>query len=96
MCMYRSYLLKNGFWAKKNADNRIYMRHDKNIGGIYAIIEKEGFEKRVRIIVSSKEYFFDNFDELDFFLAQLHTSQTEFKKILKRKLISKRLRQLQL
>lgn len=96
MCMYRSYLLKNGFWAKKKSNNQIYMQHDQNIGGIYAIIEKEGLKKRVKIIVSRKEYFFDNFDELDLFLAQLHTSQTDFMKILKRKLISKRLRQIPL
>lgn len=96
MCMYRSYLLKNGFWPKKKSNSEIFLKHDQNIGGIYAIIQRRGFEKGVKVIVSRKEYFFDNFDDLDMFFMRLHASQTEFDRIIKRKLIGKRLRQIPL
>lgn len=94
--MYRNYLLKKGFWPKKKTNSQIFLKHDLNIGGIYAVIQKEGFIKGIKIIIREREYFFDNFDNLDAFLDQLQASQTEFMHILKRKLIGNKLRKIEL
>lgn len=91
MSMYRSYLLKNNFWAKKNSGS-VFIRHDNGLG-IYATI-LEGEKKGVKIQVDGIEYFFNNFDKLDAFLIQLRQSQDSFAKILRRKNISRRLRML--
>ena len=95
MSMYRNYLLKNGFWAEKLANKKVYLKHDNNIGGIYAIIQESPI-KGVKIIISKKEYFFNNFNKLDEFLTNLQTNQTEFMKILRRKLMSAKLRKITL
>ncbi|MFX1337550.1 MAG: hypothetical protein ACFFDK_02970 [Promethearchaeota archaeon] len=100
MSMYRSYLLKNNFWAKKGNEKedfqnkeKVFIKHNENIGGIYAIIQ-EGDNRGVKIIASGEEHFFNNFDSLDTFLNSLTQRQDDFIKILKRKNISKRLRKL--
>lgn len=96
MSMYRSYLLAKGFWAKKgnkgNEDKKIFIKHDSEMGGIYAIVEKQ--KKGVKILNNGEEYFFDNFDRLDVFLNQLQQKQSNFMKILKRRDHSKKLRTL--
>ncbi len=96
MGMYRSYLLKNNFWAKKgnekSDDEKVFIKHDSIVGGIYAIIQREN--KGVKIISDGEEHFFNNFDKLDLFLNQLHHRKDNFIKILKRKNISQRLRTL--
>lgn len=100
MSMYRSYLLKNQFWAKKgnekgeNEDMKVFIKHDSEIGGIYAIITSE--HKGVKIIVNGKEHYFNNFDKLDTFLSRLKQRENDFIKILRRKNISQRLRTLDL
>ena len=98
--MYRSYLLKNNFWAKKGNEKedfqnkeKVFIKHDVFNGGIYAIIQ-EGDNRGVKIIVDGVEHFFNNFDNLDMFLNGLTQKQDDFIKILKRKNISKRLRRL--
>ena len=99
--MYRSYLLKNNFWAKKgnekggfsNNKEKVFIKHDEFMGGIYAIIQ-EGEKRGVKILVEGDEYFFNNFDNLDNFLNSLTHKQDDFIKILKRKNLSKRLRRL--
>ena len=98
MSMYRSYFLKKEFWAKKGNEKdpdseKVYIRHDE-LGGIYAIIQTE--KRGVKIIANRKEYFFDNFDKLDFFLNSRKQKQDNFVKILKRKNISKKLRTLEI
>ena len=96
MSMYRSYLLKNDFWAKKNCSNeeRVYMKHDQ-YGGIYAtILQGEDKSKGVQIMVDGDKFFFNNFDKLDFFLNKISHRQDNFVKILKRKNISQKLRRL--
>ncbi|MFX1477600.1 MAG: hypothetical protein ACFFCI_05680 [Promethearchaeota archaeon] len=99
MSMYRSYLLKNNFWAKKgnekdpNAD-KVFIKHDTGIGGIYAVILSD--KKGVKIMAEGKEFFFNNFDKLDSFLTRLQQKKDDFMKILRRKNISKRLRTLEL
>ncbi|MBY9006361.1 MAG: hypothetical protein KGD63_06355 [Candidatus Lokiarchaeota archaeon] len=94
--MYRSYLLKNNFWAKKgnekNDDEKVFIKHDSIVGGVYAVIQKEN--KGVKIVAEGEEHFFTNFDRLDSFLNQLHQRKDNFIKILKRKNISQRLRTL--
>jgi len=96
MSMYRSYLLKRGFWAKKgnkfNDEKKIFIKHDSVMGGIYAIVEKQN--PGVKILTNGEEYFFDNFDRLDVFLNQLQQKQSNFIKILKRRDHSKKLRTL--
>ncbi len=97
--MYRSYLLKNEFWAKKgdesNGGGKIFMKHDVS-GPIYAFIQN-GEKKGVKIVVNREEYFFDNFNKLDEFLTKLKQApQDDFMKILARKDISKRLRMLEI
>lgn len=101
MSMYRSYLLKNDFWAKKgneregNSGEKVFIKHDESVGGIWAIIENHTDRKGVKIVVGGQEYFFNNFDKLDAFLNRLQQSQDNFIKILRRKDISKKLRLLE-
>ena len=100
MSMYRSYLLKNQFWAKKGNEavksavesEKVFIKHDSEVGGIYAIINTE--RKGVKIIVNGQEHWFNNFDKLDAFLGRLKQSENDFMKILRRKNLSKRLRTL--
>ena len=102
MSMYRSYLLKNQFWAKKGNEKtndsngeKVFIKHDSEIGGIYAIINNN--ERRgVKIIVNGKEHWFNNFDKLDTFLSRLKQKENDFIKILRRKNISNKLRTLDL
>lgn len=101
MSMYRSYLLKNNFWAKKGNEKedlqnkeKVFIKHDEYNGGIYAIIQEGGDKRGVKIIADGVEHFFNNFDNLDMFLNSLTQTQDDFIKILKRKHISKRLRRL--
>ena len=54
MSMYRSYLLKNNFWAKKGNEKspgaeKVFIKHDSGVGGIYAIIEND--KKGVKIML---------------------------------------------
>ena len=100
MSMYRSYLLKNQFWAKKGNEKddnllspKIFIKHDSEVGGIYAIINNPE-RKGVKIIVNGEEHWFNNFDKLDAFLSQLHRNEDNFMKILRRKDLSKKLRML--
>jgi len=72
--MYRSYLLKNNFWAKKGNEKypeaeKVFIKHDSEVGGIYAIIHND--KKGVKIMVDGRDYFFNNFDKLDSFLTRL-------------------------
>ncbi len=95
--MYRSFLLKNNFWAKKGNEknpnsDKVFIKHDE-LGGVYAIIQN-GEKKGVKIIVDGTEHFFNNFDKLDAFLNSLKQKQDNFVKILKRRSISQRLRML--
>jgi len=97
MSMYRSYLLKNNFWAKKGNEKypeaeKVFIKHDSGIGGIYAVLQKD--RKGVKIIAEGKEYFFNNFDKLDSFLTRLQQRKDDFMKILIRKDISRKLRML--
>ena len=97
MSMYRSFLLKHNFWAKKGNEKdfnseKVFIKHDSEIGGIYAIINTE--RKGVKIIVNGEEHWFNNFDKLDSFLGRLKQSENDFMKILRRKNLSKRLRTL--
>ena len=98
--MYRSYLLKNQFWAKKGNEKdgklegeKVFIKHDSEIGGIYAIINNSE-RKGVKIIVNGVEHWFNNFDKLDSFLGRLKQSEIDFMKILRRKNLSKKLRTL--
>jgi hypothetical protein len=102
MSMYRSYLLKNQFWAKKGNEKgvnlngeKVFIKHDSEIGGIYAIINNID-HKGVKIIVNGEEHWFSNFDKLDTFLSRLKQKEDDFMKILKRKNISNRLRTLEI
>ena len=99
--MYRSFLLKNNFWAKKGNEKnpnseKVFIKHDE-LGGVYAIIQK-GEKKGVKIIVEGDrtEHFFNNFDKLDSFLTRLQQRKDDFMKILKRKNISQKLRMLEI
>ncbi|MHA1471765.1 MAG: hypothetical protein ACTSQW_01560 [Promethearchaeota archaeon] len=100
MSMYRSYLLKNDFWAKKGNEKgfnseseKVFIKHDSEVGGIYAIINNAE-RKGVKIIVNGDEHWFNNFDKLDSFLGRLKRSEDDFMKILRRKNLSKKLRTL--
>ena len=95
--MYRSFLLKNNFWAKKGNEKnpnseKVFIKHDE-LGGVYAIIQK-GEKKGVKIITDGEAKFFDNFDNLDAYLSSLRQRQDNFVKILKRRSVSQRLRML--
>ncbi|MFX1570404.1 MAG: hypothetical protein ACFFCV_18740 [Promethearchaeota archaeon] len=96
MCMYQNYLLENGFWSKKNTNSQIFLKHDEDLGGIYAIIKKEGFNKGIEIIFGEEKHFFTNFSSLDSYFDKLQASRREFKLILRRKSISNKLRKLEL
>ena len=89
--MYRSYFLKQGFYAKKG-DDKIFMKHDPFIGVIYAILQN----RRVIIIVNGERNYFDNFDEIDSFLFHLEQDQNDFMKILRRRSMTKKLRMLEI
>ncbi|MBY8980253.1 MAG: hypothetical protein KGD72_07670 [Candidatus Lokiarchaeota archaeon] len=100
MSMYRSYFLKNQFWAKKGNEKdeklegeKVFIKHDSEIGGIYAIININD-RKGVKIIVNGEEHWFNNFDKLDSFLSRLKQTEGDFMKILRRKNLSKKLRTL--
>ena len=100
--MYRSYLLKNQFWAKKGNERdgnlkgeKVFIKHDSEIGGIYAIIGNNE-RKGVKIIVNGEEHWFNNFDKLDMFLSRLKQNEDDFMKILRRKNISQKLRTLEI
>ncbi len=96
MSMYRSYLLKNDFWAKKGNEKnsngeKIYIKHDLS-GPVYAIIQSD--KKGVRIVAEGQERLFNNFDKLDLFLNNLKQNQDYFTRLIRRKSISNRLRTL--
>jgi hypothetical protein len=97
MSMYRSYLLKNNFWAKKGNEKRpdsekVFIKHDSEVGGIYAVILND--RKGIKMMVEGKEYFFNNFDKLESFLTRLQQRKDDFMKILRRKNLSQKLRML--
>ena len=92
--MFRNYLLQNNFWAKKGADCNVYIRHDSANGGIYAIIKTD--PRGIEITVNSETLFFNNFDELDGFLANINHTHNEFQRILTRKSMSRKLRTLEI
>lgn len=99
MSMYRSYLLKNNFWAKKGNEKmpnseKVFIKHDSEVGGIYAIILND--KKGVKMMVEGKDYYFNNFDKLDSFLTRLQQRKDDFMKILRRKDISQKLRMLEI
>ncbi len=99
MSMYRSYLLKNNFWAKKGNEKdpgveKVFIKHDLEVGGIYAIILND--RKGIKMIVEGKEYYFNNFDKIDSFLTRLQQRKDDFMKILRRKKISQKLRLLEI
>jgi hypothetical protein len=86
--MYRSYLLKNAFWAKKGNERdgnlkgeKVFIKHDSEIGGIYAIVDNND-KKGVKIIANGEEHWFNNFDKLDMFLSRLKQNEDDFMKIL--------------
>lgn len=97
--MYRSYLLKNNFWAKKGNEKnpgaeKVFIKHDLEVGGIYAIILND--RKGIKMMVEGKEYYFNNFDKIDSFLTRLQQRKDDFMKILRRKKISQKLRLLEI
>ena len=99
MSMYRSFLLKNNFWAKKGNEKnlnmeKVFIKHDSEVGGIYAIILND--RKGIKMMAEGKEYFFNNFDKIDSFLSSLQQRKDDFMKILKRKNISQKLRLLEI
>jgi len=71
MSMYRSYLLKNDFWAKKNSNEQIYMKHDQ-YGGIYATILQGEDKKGVQIMVDGEKFFLIILISLIFFRLKSH------------------------
>lgn len=100
--MYRSYLLKNQFWAKKGNERdenlkgeKVFIKHDSEIGGIYAIVDNND-KTGVKIIANGEEHWFNNFDKLDMFLSRLKQNEDDFMKILRRKNISQKLRTLEI
>jgi len=102
MSMYRSFLLKNAFWAKKGNEKdgnvkseKVFIKHDSEIGGIYAIVDNND-KKGVKIIANGEEHWFNNFDKLEMFLSRLKQNEDDFMKILRRKNISQRLRTLEI
>ena len=93
---------RNQFWAKKGNEKekntegeKVFIKHDSEIGGIYAIININD-RKGVKIIVNGKEQWFNNFDKLDAFLSRLKQREDDFMKILRRKNISNKLRTLEI
>jgi len=100
--MFRSYLLKNNFWAKKGNEKgpesaeKVYIKHSPSIGGIWAIIQNSPERKGVKIIAEGHEYFFNNFDKLDAFLNRLEQKQNDFIRLVRRRDISHKLRTLEI
>ena len=99
MSMFRSYFLKNGFYAKKGNEKvvnteKVYIKHTSEIGGIYAIVQSD--RKGVKVVADGSEFFFNNFDKLDNFLNRLQQRKDDFMRILRRKNISQKLRMLEL
>jgi len=99
MSMFRSYFLKNGFYAKKGNEKvvnteKVYIKHTSEIGGIYAIVQSD--RKGVKVVADGSEFFFNNFDKLDNFLNRLQQKKDDFMRILRRKNISQKLRMLDL
>ena len=95
---YRNYLLSRGFWTKKKSNRNVFMRHEIGVGGIYAFIKLEPM-KGVEIVVNGESFFFNNFDKLDnFFDYQLRQMNIhiEMNRILKRKMMSHQLKQLEI
>lgn len=97
MSMFRSYFLKNGFYAKKGNEKasnteKVYIKHTSEIGGIYAVVQSD--RKGVKIIAEGSEFFFNNFDKIDSFLNRLQQTKNDFMRILRRKDISQKLRML--
>ncbi len=98
--MYRNYFLKQGFFAKKGNEQdpnveKVFIKHEPKVGGIYATI-KTGEKKGVNIVTDGQKEFFNNFNDIDLFLANLKLKQENFVKILKRKDISQKLRLLEI
>lgn len=92
--MFKTYLLKKGFWSCKNNPNR-FLRHDRNAGGIYArIIFNDENQKGLELTVEDKKHFFSNFDELEEFFYKLQQKSSRFITILKRTSMGKQLRKL--
>ena len=99
MSMFRSYFLKNGFYAKKGNEktvhtDKVYIKHTSEIGGIYAIVQSD--RKGVKVVADGSEFFFNNFDKLDIFLNRLQQRKDDFMRILRRKNISQKLRMLEI
>ena len=99
MSMYRSYFLKNGFYAKKGNEKvtnteKVYIKHTSEMGGIYALVQSD--KRGVKILADGSEFFFNNFDKLDGFLNRLQQRKDDFMRILRRKNISQKLRMLDL
>jgi len=95
--MWRSYLLKNDFWAKKGNEKenseKVFIKHENGVG-IYATILQDGDKRGLKITADGQEQFFDNFNKLDLFLNDIQQRQNDFLKILRRRTISHKLRML--
>lgn len=94
--MWRSYLLKKSFWAKKGNEKdpngqKVFIKHDLS-GPIYAIIEPK--QRGCQFIADGESYFMNNFDKADMFLNRFNKANEDFMKIIKRKSISRNLRRL--
>ena len=97
--MFRSYFLKNGFYAKKGNEKaidaeKVYIKHTSEVGGIYAVVQSD--RKGVKIMAEGSEFFFNNFDKIDGFLNRLQQRKDDFMRILRRKDISQKLRMLEI
>ena len=96
MTMYRKYLLKKNFWAVPRKDGHepnCYVKHDINVGGIYAFIQQRG----VKIVAENKEKLFNNFNDLDLYLDRLSIfkgENSDFLAILNRRTTTKILRKI--
>ena len=101
MSMFRKYLLKQEFWPAPRASDSdkptCYVKHDVNVGGIYAYLQHRG----VKLVVDSQTKFFNNFDELDRFFDKVRMRQRtvnndpeHFISIINRRRMSQQLRQL--
>jgi hypothetical protein len=89
MSMYQKYLLKRNFWRSNNC----FIRHDERLGGIYAYVQNNG----VKIVANDETHFFNNFNELEYYLNQLsigaRSDSSQFLQLLNRHNTSKYLRQ---
>lgn len=93
MSIYRSYLLKNNFWAKKGNEKgtiseKVFIRHGNGVA-IYATIKKRG----VKLTINYKDFSFNNFDKLDSFLIKLTYEEKEFLRIVRRMFLCQKLRE---